>query len=537
MFQIKNKMIRSLLIIGLITFLGCNESLNIDPTSELETTYFQTEARVQRGVGAAYAALTNIYGAQLGASSGTLHPMWLLPGDDITSDGTGNSFETFAGLNGSNGRVEGIWKRYYAIVSRCNFMLEKFEDPEIQALYVTPGLMDANVGEMLFLRSWSFYKLWDWFHKAPIQDSRIKSIEDALLPPSEGFQMLDNATASLEETATLLPVEWDEKNLGRITKDAAYGLLVKAYAMRANYNSKNVDDYNKAITAFTKMSSNHSLVIPFGNNFDYRKENNAESLFEFQASLAPSGQDNAWLDNDFGGDVGQMGAFYHMFDGHWGNYSSGIVGPTQKLIDAFDPTDPRKAETLSDNANNLDGVLSWITPHWDKFNGYQMVKYINGERGNIYDPIWQISSANNTRILRLADVKLTVAEAYLATGKAGEALKQVNDIRERARKSTPDGTESLEPAALATVTMDDIMHERFLELAGEEGHRWTDLRRWHAAGYINLSSWTAADFGFPSKYDAKLFEFTAPKNLLLPIPTSELDRNPDMAASGQNPGY
>jgi len=72
-------------------------------------------------------------------------------------------------------------------------------------------------------------------------------------------------------------------------------------------------------------------------------------------------------------------------------------------------------------------------------------------------------------------------------------------------------------------------------LAGEDGHRWSDLKRWHAANYINLASWTTTDFGFP--FEANLFKFDVSKNLLFPIPTDELDRNPLMAASGQNPGY
>ena len=79
------------------------------------------------------------------------------------------------------------------------------------------------------------------------------------------------------------------------------------------------------------------------------------------------------------------------------------------------------------------------------------------------------------------------------------------------------------------------MDERFIELCGEEGHRWTDLRRWHAAGYINLGTWSATDFGY--KYEAENFDFDVNKHLLYPIPISELDRNPLMAASGNNPGY
>jgi hypothetical protein len=126
-----------------------------------------------------------------------------------------------------------------------------------------------------------------------------------------------------------------------------------------------------------------------------------------------------------------------------------------------------------------------------------------------------------------------VAEAYLQTGKTAEALVQVNDVRTRARNSVSPASSA--PADLPSVTITDIMDERFVELAGEDSHRWTDLRRWHAAGFIDLQGWTAADFGF--NYAANLFAFQVPKNLLLPIPTSELDKNPNMALSGNNPGY
>lgn len=521
-----------LLLSALPLFTSCERSLDIDPTKELESVYFETEERMQRGVGGAYAAITNLYGPKLNAAS--LHQPLLLPADDIVSDGTDATFMTFSGLNSTNGSLEEMWRRLYAIAGRCNFMLDKLEQPEIQDIYVTPGLMEANKGEMLFIRSWAFARLWDWWRKAPLQEERIGTIEDAVLPPSEGFQMLDNAIASLEEAAGLLPESWDDANRGRITKNSAYGLLVKLHVMRACYNNASTGDYQEAIDAFNNISSGSQLVL-FGENFDYRHENNAESLFEFQASHAPF-RDNAWLDNDFGGDVGQMGAFYHMFTNHWGNYRSGRMGPSPKLRSAYETGDPRMNETFRDTTllDNLEGAHWWIV-RWNRFDGHAMVKYVNGERGNVFEQTWFISSSNNTRLLRLADVKLAVAEAYLATGNAGEALNQVNDIRKRARESTPDGSESPVPADLPSVTMEDIMHERFLELAGEEGHRWTDLRRWHAAGYIDLATWTAEDFGFP--FDPGLFAFDVSKHLLFPIPQSELDRNPLMVESGNNPGY
>lgn len=526
----------SLMMIGLVSLNSCDKNLDIDISKELEVNYFGSEYRITQGIGGPYAELTNIYGSDL--NNGSKHGFWLLPGDDITADGTGNSLETFAGLSGGNGSVVNMWKTYYKVIGRCNFMLEKIEEPSVSAIYKTPGLKDANRAEMLFIRSWCNFKLWDNWRKAPLQIKRITSAEEAILPPSKDFELLDNAIASLEEAAPLANDSWNNLNTGRITRDACYGLLVKLYVTRACYNSKNAADYQKAITAFGKISSDRKSAfaeVNYGESFDYRTENNPESLFEFQASIQPGGQDNPWLDNDFGGDVGQMAAFFHYSDAHWANYSSGIFGPSQKLVNAFDNNDPRKAETLSNNANNVGGSSWWINPKWDRFNGYQLVKYNNGERGNVVDPGWQIGSNNNPRLLRLADVKLCVAEAYLATGNSGEALTQVNDVRDRARNSVTPA--SAVPAALTSVSMAEIMNERFLELAGEDGHRWSDLKRWHAAGTINLATWTAADFGFPAANDANLFKFDITKHLLFPIPIDELDRNPLMAASGQNPGY
>lgn len=527
----------TLLMAGLMSFNSCNENLDINISKELEVNYFGSEYRITQGIGAAYAEITNIYSADL--SNQSKHGFWLLPADDITSDGTGNSLETFSGLNGGNGSVLNMWRTLYKIIGRCNFMLEKLDGTTLDEVYKTPGLKDANKAEMLFIRSWCNYKLWDNWRKAPLQDSRIVSVSEALLPPSKDFELLDNAIASLEEAAPLARESWDNLNTGRITKDACYGLLVKLYVTRACYNSKNASDYGKAITAFGKISSDRMAAfsgVKYGDSFDYRTENNPESLFEFQASIQPGGQDNAWLDNDFGGDVGQMAAFYHYSNAHWANYSSGVFGPSKKLMDAFDPADPRKSEIFKgSDVENYDWSYWWINPFWGKFGNNQLVKYTNGDRGKVLDPMWQIGSNNNPRLLRLADVKLCVAEAYLAAGNTSAALNQVNDVRDRARNSVSPASDA--PAALTTVTMAAIMNERFLELAGEDGHRWSDLKRWHAAGYINLANWTAADFGFPAEYDSNLFKFDPAKHLLFPIPTDELDRNPLMAASGQNPGY
>lgn len=82
-----------------------------------------------------------------------------------------------------------------------------------------------------------------------------------------------------------------------------------------------------------------------------------------------------------------------------------------------------------------------------------------------------------------------------------------------------------------------IMDERFRELSGEDDHRWFDLKRWHYAGFIDLSTWDAGDKGFSSAYPVfgfhDFYEATKGK-MWLPIPESEIETNRNII---QNDGY
>jgi hypothetical protein len=71
-----------------------------------------------------------------------------------------------------------------------------------------------------------------------------------------------------------------------------------------------------------------------------------------------------------------------------------------------------------------------------------------------------------------------------------------------------------------------IMDERLRELAGE-GQRWFDIRRWHMQGIITLSN---------AFFDSNLttVSIQLPKHLNFPIPSGEIDVNPNIQ---QNTGY
>lgn len=73
---------------------------------------------------------------------------------------------------------------------------------------------------------------------------------------------------------------------------------------------------------------------------------------------------------------------------------------------------------------------------------------------------------------RIAEAYLIAAEVLVETGKADEALPYINQVRKRA---------GVQP--LATVTFDNIVHERRVEFAFED-HRYWDMKRWRLADEV-----------------------------------------------------
>jgi len=78
-----------------------------------------------------------------------------------------------------------------------------------------------------------------------------------------------------------------------------------------------------------------------------------------------------------------------------------------------------------------------------------------------------------------------------------------------------------------------IMDGRFVELAGE-AQRWWDLKRWHAAGNMDLTGWDGSDAHFSTALTSPV-QFDVNKHLVFPIPQSEIERN--SAITENNPGY
>lgn len=496
-----NKHLFSIIVASMV--LGaCNKSvLNIVPTNPTEQSFFTNELEFSRGIFGIYSKLSDFYWYN-GSQASTTVPLIYLPGDDITCPDI-DEFEQFGPLQPASGRIDYFYRTNYQVVARANVMLQKIAEAP-QGIYVTPNLANHHRGEALFLRGHAFFQLWNYFGTAPVVTERITTTAALRPPASQGNQLLDQAIADFTEAAQLLPASWNAANRGRVTANAANGYLGKALVFRATV-TRSTADYTAAIQAFGRISG--AVLVPaFDDNFAANTENNAESLFEFQAS-SPFGTDNVWLSNDFDNSVGSMSAFWGFYDNNFALFGKGRHLATSKYINVFEAGDPRRALSL-DAANGH--IRKYVTRNVMTGTG--------------------VGSANNPRILRYADVLLLWAEALVqSNGSTSQAIGLINQVRTRARNMVVGGTI---PADFNTAEADRnrimgwIMDERLRELGGE-GLRWYDIRRWHIAGTIQLNN------AFFSSTAGNV-SFTLPRHLLLPIPNSEIDLNPNVL---QNQGY
>ncbi len=492
---------------------SCDEStINIDPIGDTEAGYFQNETQMNEAVVGIYSKMTYFYGFH---SMNWLTGIWMLPDDNLTTEGD-EPYESFTPLNGSDPKLTDFYTYAYQLIGRANTMLEKIREKGDESYPAQPELKAYHRGEALFLRSWMNYMLWNVFGTAPLVTERITDIENAYPPNSTGTQLLDTAIADLETAATLLPPSWDDANKGRVTRNAAYALAGKCLVFRGTVNQDN-DDFIQALADFNRISG-VSLTSNYGDNFSVDHENNEESLFEFQASDNDGGT-NPWLDLDGGFPaVGDKSAYYGFFN-YLPNWmaSTQCYTPTTSFKHAIEPGDPRYTYIMD---TTLDAYLN-------------IVKYV---RDGALVSGWAGPTGcnvNNTRILRYAEVLLLKAEAIVRSGGSlSEAIGLINQIRQRARFSTENGSEAAVPADLNTSETDPatvlqwIYNEKRVELAFEEGNRWFDLRRRYLGGEIDLTSWH-----FGSRKSNMDFESY---NVNFPLPENEVVQNKDL---DQNEGY
>ena len=109
----------------------------------------------------------------------------------------------------------------------------------------------------------------------------------------------------------------------------------------------------------------------------------------------------------------------------------------------------------------------------------------------------------------------------MKAGNIASAVNYLNMVRSRPSVAMPAYPTANYPVSTKDQVFNAIVHERRVELNGEE-IRNKDILRWRKNGKLKTE---------PLAY------FQKGKHELLPIPQQEIDNNPNVGIKGQNPGY
>lgn len=382
--------------------------------------------------------------------------------------------------------------------------------------------------EARFFRAFVYFQLAKRHNGVIIYDALPESNDKALSSASDTWDFIE---ADLNFAIENLPKTWDNANVGRITKGAAYAFLsrVMLYAERWQ---KAYD----AADAVEKLGM-YNLESKYENAY---KGGNAESILEFRYS--------------------RNNNIYHTFDRDHvpacDGFEFGALGtPTQEMVESYetaegkkvdwtpwhtktttkppyDLLEPRfKATILYSGANwkgkvmdcSVNGVNGEFMPYREQpysygktTTGYFLRKLLDESlidvKGNYSQQTWVE--------IRYAEVLLNKAEAAYRLNKMAEAKDAMNKVR--ARVGLPAKTSS------GDEFFKDYVNERKVELA-YEGQLFWDMRRWKLA-HIQYNNYRCHGIrisggnyeyidcdGQDRKFDQKLY--------VLPIPTAELKNN------------
>lgn len=407
----------------------------------------------------------------------------------------------------SNGFCNALWLGYYTLINRCNSTINEVNTNT--TIVATDAIKQQTIAEARFIRAYGYFNLVRFFGRVPLIDRLFTDpAQQNNVPQSTPAQIYALIESDLVFAAANLPLSWDSKFAGRVTRGAANGLLAKVYLTQQKWTEA-MSAANAVMT-----SGQYDLTTPYDRIFREEGENSKESVFEVQATASAAIPTNNGV--QYAQIQGVRGA--GIWDLGWGWNS-----PSPQLEAAYEANDPRKNRTIM--------YTSTTTTTFQTIYGENLPTGLPNPRYNnkVYtNPATRASLGNrfgywmNVRILRYADVVLMYAEAANELGGVANitaARNALNSVRLRARA----GNASILPDVTTTdqgVLRDAIRRERRVELAMEHD-RFFDLVRWGIAQTeLNAAGKTA---------------FSNSRDVLLPIPQTQIDLSAGVLT--QNPGY
>jgi hypothetical protein len=387
--------------------------------------------------------------------------------------------------NGSPATGSEIWTPLYNYIYRCNAAIEGITKSNDLSAPVKQQLL----GEAKFLRSFFYFYLVNLFGDIPIITSTNYKM-NTTLSRSVQSEVYQNIVSDLKDAEKLLSANYLNETIVatstervRPTKWAAKALLARVYLY--------LHEWTMSKTTASELINENGLftLVPLNEVF---LKNSLETIWQLQPTTLYFNTEDAlsFIVPETG--LSEINPLYL----------------NQVLLNSFEPYDQRRK-----GGNWVDSVI---------VNGtiiYYPFKYKrNDQNPDITSP--DVMSEYLT-VFRLSEQYLIRAEANAELGDLQSAISDIDVIRVRAGLPALASTN---PNISQSELINVIMHERQVELFGEWGHRWLDLKRTnHVDQVMQLVTPTKAN-GQSWRSFQKLY----------PLPQTDLEKAPNLT---QNDGY
>jgi len=416
--------------------------------------------------------------------------MWMA-GDELagdlfyTYDQEGQFYYMSFGAN--NTYLTQGWQGLYRIVSFANNIINDMPDAARQN-NISEDAIQQGLAHARCARAFAYYFLTEYWGAVTIVENNRAMMNTPLYRNTQQ-DVYRFITEDLEFAAANLPDRATTKGLASCW--TAKGLLAKVYlTMASHMDDANSEKYFAKAKSYAEDVISHSglsLYPDYSTLFDIEANNCEESLFAIQNMAGGYATGNSrtshWSRDTYVSDVA------------WGQGK----GPTLSLQESYDTLDLRRKwvfMTLGDYYPNINKAAGGYTYYFvvrdasgNKVENENEVlanlkKYVLGKSadcdGGVGD---QQDAANNTYLLRLADVYLCYVEACIGAGtQTNDALAvDVFNRIHHDRAGLPKVSE---------VTYDQLILERRCEFA-LEGINYFDIKRMsyrnvnQAVAYLN----------------------------------------------------
>lgn len=506
----------------LLMVSGCKDYLNVSQENQPETKGidYSKSDNMNQPIFGLYADLYKV--------GWPVFPLLSVLGDDVNAGGLGDQ-GPFADTDkfvydAGYWMYNAIWNDLLGRVFTSNSVID--QTLKYKELASNKALADQYIAEAKVIRAYMLYQLTRLW--GPVFIPMTLAPEDlynAKISTQE--EVLKHIVAEMDDAAAKLPdahpnARSDLK--GGVTKHTALAIKAMANLMLKNYQG--VADATSQIIASGKFS----LEPDFYELFNKKGQLNNENLFELQG--ANINDYTIWWFQFYGPqdwvpEVAESGGGWGFWEPSYKYVKFMLERQETVRLETSVIFTPSGIKKLKDDKVVLP---TWITEkettvtagketkpayknrYGDSFIDFPREIYLSGKH---YLPSRQLEGqtksygANkNFVIIRYAEILLMHAEALMrgANSSGMTALQAVNAIRNRAK--IPE---------LSAVTADDVIAEKYAEMAMELGIRYTDMTRLEK--YDELS------------YDGRTF--TA-KKIHLPYPQGQVDLLPILKTTKNN---